>query len=459
MSEAGSTEAAGGSFITELDHLVVPIRTGKRHQDARLAQVRRDHRRLMDVVVSFGGKVGGMVDTQRADFMTAYEHHIIDVQRELQSLREKVAVIESDSTLKAKLDSLDVNQKKFKEEALNLDTESLDLRKKMRKLVSILHSVEKERDWYLSKLRQAKSRFNYLLEERAKFGGDGLDTSSLYSSSNDSQYTLHIQRTTGATIDDLKARIKGVYGVSRDQALLQSLPHIAPHGKAADSPIQKRQDSGVGRSASPKRPFRTVQEREALGELVALKARQEAIRDFVSQCATSCDKGPWSRVPRRPISELLSVCEEIANQPDDDATEQERLLLAFELAAIPETYHAISDLLAGSDGTDNATRGLQWPPLREGENAFARIEESQQGDDFFAGAEVDFAQGFSNEWRPASEGAAGGLPLEVDSENAMSQTGPESLLDEDLREYLAKLSYQQQLSQASESADDFFQFD
>ena len=458
------------SFITELDHLVVPIRTGKRHEDERLSQVRRDHRRLMDVVTSFGNKVGGMIDTQRADFMTAYEHHIIDVQRELQSLREKVAVIESDATLKAKLDSLDANQKKFKEEALGLDAETLDLRKKLRKLVGILRSVEKERDWYLSKLRAAKKRFNYLLEERSKIGGEGLDTSSLYSNSNDSQYTIMIQRTAGTTIGDIQARLQGVYGVTREQALLQTLPHISSGavGGVSMQQHQKQQQQqqqqtaattarATGRSTSPKRTYRTAEDRAALGELVALKARQEAIRDFVAQCASSCDKGPWARIPRRPISELLAVCEEIASHPDDEATEQERLLLAFELAAVPEVYNAISDFLAGGGNNNNGegdnnqgTRGMQWPALAAGENAFhvenhgffADADGPENAEDQIPVDETAFQEDDADAGRGYSDDVAG-----------------DSLLDSDLTEYLARLKRDRLQSDRNAEIDEFMAFD
>jgi len=410
----------------------------------------------MDVVLSFGSKVGVMVDNQRADFMTAYEHHIIDVQRELQSLREKVAVIESDATLKAKLDTLDSNQKKFKEEALNLDSESLDLRKKLRKLVGILHACEKERDWYLNKLRQAKNRFNYLLEERAKYGGDGLDTCSLYSGSNDSRYSLHIQRASGTNVGDLKARIQGVYGVSRDQALLQTLPRIAPPNTAGGTDLVR---AGMIQSRSPSKN-RSSEERQALAELVALKSRQEAIRDFVAQCASSCDKGPWSRVPRRPISELLGVCEDVASQSDDETTEQERLLLAFELAAIPETYNAISDLLAGRNADQNITRGLQWPALKSGENAFH--VEGLEGRPFVDGFFNDGDQAdVTHEPHLGSFGAGEFTEMFGNQEGETTNTERDDgrFLDNDLVEYLAKLKKDREKAMDYAESDSFMRFD
>lgn len=438
-----------GSFLTELDH-AMPGRGAKRHKDDRLIQSRRDHKKLMEVVNAFGEKVGGMIDSQRSEFMTAYEHHMIDVQRELQSLREKVATIESAATLSSKLDSLDAAQKRYKEEALYLDGETLDMRKRLRKLVGILHSVEKERDWYLQRLRDAKKEYNALLKERAELGGEGLDTTSIYSGSNNSQYTLLIQRNSGTTVGDLKARLKNVYGVSRDQALLSSLPHIL--SAATLQPL--RDETGASRGGAPlltstgvatnKRAARSGPEKRALAELVALKARREALREFVSNCASSCDKGPWSRIPRRPVEELLSACAEVADDPDAEAREEERLILAFELAGLPETYFAIADLLsaAATGGSTNddgpEVAGGQWQHGQEEEeiaNDFSRI--------FFAegegGNENQEINGLQEDFVENQDGRGG------DGDGSFH-------VDEELLNYLSAASRQRNLD-ASEEED------
>ena len=127
-SDDGDSEA----FLTGLDLDVVPVR--EKVKDERLAQVRKDHKKLMDIVGQFGNKVGGMIDKQRYEFMNAYEQHIQDVQNELQNLRERVTEISGEETRKAKLKSLDADQTKLKAEALRLDQESVSLRKQMKSL-------------------------------------------------------------------------------------------------------------------------------------------------------------------------------------------------------------------------------------------------------------------------------------------------------------------------------------
>ena len=431
-----------------------------------LKQVRKDHGKLMGVVRTFGEKVGGMIDKQRYEFMTAYEHHIQDIQNELQSLREKVTEISGEETRKAKLESLDENQTKFRADALALDTESLSQRKQLRKLLNKLHSVERDRDWVFKRLKTAKKHYAELsgakealvTQQCASYeasidrggpagGGYGsqqqgqqfygarsadddlgsvgsLDSSSSVETGDLSIYMgqaqggLKAAHTAASTRAAIEKKAKDIFGVHRENALLSVLPHIAPVSSQAASanPNVQRQQAllreshqqaqasmgGMGRSqsmpalqGSPTKAAvrKSREERDAIGELVALRARQEEIRDFVSQCASSCDKGPWATLPKRPIGELLSSCRTVVEDMDaadaewasaasdgrdgdsqggggssygelpPDPYEEQRLLLAMELAAVPEVYFIISDLLAGHDSLkakQEAMRHSAW---------------------------------------------------------------------------------------------------
>jgi len=432
------------AFITGLDEdLVMPVRTSAKVTRApELEQVRKDHGKLMGVVRTFGEKVGGMIDKQRFEFMTAYEHHMQDIQNELQSLREKVSEISGEETRKSKLETLDGNQTKFKAEALHLDTETLSQRKQLRKLVNKLHSVERDRDWVFKRLKVAKRTYTELLalkqdatsRERAAYeasvnrgygnatGLSGADASAYYAQqranvdgdmasvgsfeSRESDLSVHIKTThnlmqQGKSSAELKKGLQQLYGVHREHALLSTLPYIMPVTAASASrnphaqttQALRSQMQGMPRSASLSQlraadssPTKAAlrksrEERDAIGELVALRARQEEIRDFIAQCASSCDKGPWAALPRRGVEELLQACREVVaetdevqranyeNQRDDgssvgpDPCEERRLLLAMELAAVPEVYYIISDLLTAHDSVKakkDAARAATW---------------------------------------------------------------------------------------------------
>lgn len=84
-----------------------------------------------------------LVEKQRSEYTQAYEYHMIDVQRELYILREKATAIANDTTREEKLKKLDADQKWFKNEALRLDIETNEYRKKLRDTKSMIQSAGK----------------------------------------------------------------------------------------------------------------------------------------------------------------------------------------------------------------------------------------------------------------------------------------------------------------------------
>lgn len=353
------------AFLTALDFDVVPVR--QKVKDERLNQVRKDHKKLMDIVGQFGNKVGGMIDKQRYEFMNAYEQHIQDVQNELQTLREKVAEISGEETRKAKLKSLDIDQTRLKAEALRLDQEAVSLRKQMRKLVNVLHSTENDRNWAYKRLETAKETYHKTTREssqlaeslsqayqqlgsRAEGGNDNMSVDSGAVSNTSSQMTIQIASDRAKMEIDAKKRIDATYKVTREQALLVALPRIIGAGATTQKPqTMARNQSEQMLGGGAKDTQRTAAEKASLAELVALRAKQESIRDFVAQCASNCDKGPWARIQREPIEELLKACQSVASDPDSNLREQERYELAMQMVTVPETYFIISDMLIGKE--------------------------------------------------------------------------------------------------------------
>jgi hypothetical protein len=121
------------SFITGVD-LGGPL-------DSLLDPVRKENVKVKEVVTSFSNKVENLIDKQRNEYIQAYESHMQEVQKELHSLREKVADIANDETKNEKTASLKVNQKKYKEEALKLESDSDEILKKIKKLLRKIYTV------------------------------------------------------------------------------------------------------------------------------------------------------------------------------------------------------------------------------------------------------------------------------------------------------------------------------
>lgn len=64
-----------------------------------------------------------------------------DVQRELYNLREKATAIANDTTREEKIKKLDSDQKWFRNEAMRLDVETNEYRKKMRNTKVMIQST------------------------------------------------------------------------------------------------------------------------------------------------------------------------------------------------------------------------------------------------------------------------------------------------------------------------------
>lgn len=148
------------AFMTE-----VASRGGKRLKSEKLSHVRRDHAKMAEIVQSFGGKLNTLVDKQRAEYISAYENHMHEVQRELLLLREQAAEVNSQKTRDDKVHSLREQEEFFKHEALQYDVDSTLLRKKVRIMTEKMDFIERERDWLIRKLRSAKKECAGLHEQ------------------------------------------------------------------------------------------------------------------------------------------------------------------------------------------------------------------------------------------------------------------------------------------------------
>lgn len=86
---------------------------------------------------------------------------------------------------------------------------------------------------------------------------------------------------------------------------------------------------------------------DGLGRLVALRSTSSELKTFVSQCKQSLHKRPWNKVQKRSLQELLAACQDFIINNSDDATYENNahLPLVCELAAVPEVYDIIDQLM------------------------------------------------------------------------------------------------------------------
>jgi hypothetical protein len=130
-------------FITEVDASRKIIDTShlfSNDQDL-LHNVRKEHTKVREVVDAFRIKVDKLIDKQRLEYIQAYENHVQDVQKELHNLREKVYEIANDDTKNERTEKLKLELKYYKNEALQLETDSDEIRSTLARLMKQLYSV------------------------------------------------------------------------------------------------------------------------------------------------------------------------------------------------------------------------------------------------------------------------------------------------------------------------------
>lgn len=274
----------------------------------QLAQVRHDHTKIQEVVEAFQIKVDRMVDKQRQEYVSAYEHHIQDVQKELHLLREKAHEIANDQTKNERTEKLKADLNRYKSEALQLETDSDELRLTMASLVRRVYSVERYRDWMLKKLRHAKRQYNALVKERARLMPD--DHCSL---SNASSYTLEFQ----AADPDSERPARSASTKTGVQTRLPSIP-LPLQPKDVRSPYQ-----GSAVNCNP------------LADLLAARARQDDLLNFLESCLESLHRRPFVKIVKRPLAEVFDFMQA------EGADEAQMLSLACELAATPQVYQTL----------------------------------------------------------------------------------------------------------------------
>ncbi len=85
--------AMGDTFLTQPLVMDLPEPEG-------MARVREEHSRLQGVVFSLNKKISQVLAKQEGDFLAAYRAHMYTVQKELQTLRQRV--IEAENVLQVR---------------------------------------------------------------------------------------------------------------------------------------------------------------------------------------------------------------------------------------------------------------------------------------------------------------------------------------------------------------------
>lgn len=338
------------AFLTEIDS------TRVKPKNPKLENVRKDHQKVLEVVTAFGKKIGNLADKQRNEYMLAYENHMIDIQRELHQLREKAKEITNKKTMDDKIKSLIVEEEHFKTTALEYDTETNLLRKRLRRITDDLLTHEKERDWLLRKLRESKKKYSALKVKwediKANGGGGSMYNLSQDSMSLDSLYTLNISKNNNNSSQhqgSKKSLLANDKATDVQNSRINMLNNLFTENSVL-SDASRYEAHQTNTAATPNdNTSSSNHNKKYVANLVQDKLKQESLRNFVDQCIKSCHKGIWVKSEKRAFPELLADCVRTIEDPQLLNDDTVRNKLSRELASSSELYWAIAELMLNSD--------------------------------------------------------------------------------------------------------------
>ena len=349
------------AFITEVN---VPKRSSGNKKDVVPLRIRQDNQKLTEVVDAFRSKVDLMVTRQREEYEEAYEHHMEGIQKELHFLREKAKEISDEATKDEKLHQLHDDQVFYSNEAIRLDAEANELRKKLRSLAGTLHNAERERDWLLDKLKNAKGEYKKLSSTRLRIMEKYDSIGGSFASDESSAYTLEILKNNNDNNNGINM------GAPQRGGQLSPI-------KTTDTGLRKEPLDGMSK-------LQLKLEKDlhrSKTQLVQLKTKQEHLFKFMTECEEAVRDGYWDKyfrndseaftesmatfenkidvkeaviLEKRPLQEVLDDCSKAVAVEDQEGADILRSMLAVELALIPETFEVImANLLPNPMQTNN----------------------------------------------------------------------------------------------------------
>ncbi|CAM9272719.1 unnamed protein product [Hapterophycus canaliculatus] len=97
-----------------------------------MTRVREEHSRLQGVVFSLNKKISQVLAKQEGDFLAAYRAHMYTVQKELQTLRQRVIEAENVLQKNDKVQKLEDECDWYRKEALRLDSFNTAMKKDLK---------------------------------------------------------------------------------------------------------------------------------------------------------------------------------------------------------------------------------------------------------------------------------------------------------------------------------------
>lgn len=153
-----SAGAHNETFMTEAGVVTIP-------EPEAMARVREEHGHLQAVLGTLNRKISGVLSKQEADFLVAYRAHMYSIQKELQTLRQRVVDAENALQRNDKVQKLEDACEWYRREALRLDGFNTAMQKDLKYMKDKLGILVDDRKWLVEQLKICKKQNKLLRAE------------------------------------------------------------------------------------------------------------------------------------------------------------------------------------------------------------------------------------------------------------------------------------------------------
>lgn len=190
-----------------------------------MSSVHDNYSKLNLLVGILDSKLDGVLARHEKDFLSAYRAHMYKVQRELQILKDRANVADSNLKRDNKINSLEAQLEWFREEAIRLGEASTTQQKEIDKWRTKAETLEEDRKFFEQQVKAAK-RQNKLL--KAALSKSKLDILPNISGLNDevdwnNDHKKHWSPKIKKRVNIQLQRIMEEYGNINSEAFISSI--------------------------------------------------------------------------------------------------------------------------------------------------------------------------------------------------------------------------------------------
>eukprot|EP00940_MAST-03C_sp_MAST-3C-sp2_P003520 g3520.t1 len=134
-------------------------------QPKYMRKVKDLHTQLQSTVKNLAEKIGGVLEEREKDFLTAYRHHMYNVQKELQEAKQKVKEAENAIKNNNQIRKLKQERDWYRTEAIRLDNSVGSLQQTLKEKEDTISELREDQKWLERQLKNSRKELKILRME------------------------------------------------------------------------------------------------------------------------------------------------------------------------------------------------------------------------------------------------------------------------------------------------------